>query len=194
MALRMKARGNEGQAVLLPKHEARTIYDNLVRQIRDPALLEFVGYNLIRSSVFPVQANGTQWVRLTYEHVLKSDGTRIDYVLPRSEMLDYDVPWKVSLSIRHDNGVAAVYSATHEVVQNVITSHEVHAAFAPGAQTIPGAFCLSYLTGSHALTASMLCYPDPKINGGYFLLLAGVPADEGNEGGSYIQREITLGY
>ena len=69
-------------------------------KIRDPALLEFIGYNLIRSSVFPVEANGTQKVRLTYEHVCPADGQRIDYVLPRSESLDYKVPWEIRVTVK----------------------------------------------------------------------------------------------
>ena len=70
--------GSEPSAQLLPKDEARQIYDSIVAKIRDPALLEFIGYNLIRSSVFPVEPKGDQKVRLTYEHVCEADGDRID--------------------------------------------------------------------------------------------------------------------
>ena len=43
----------EPTARLLPRDEARRTYDDIVRRIKDPALLEFAGFNLIRSSVFP---------------------------------------------------------------------------------------------------------------------------------------------
>ncbi len=80
--------GSEPNAKLLPKDEARRIYNSIVQKSRDPALLEFVGYSLIKSSVFPVTAGATQTVRLTYDHLLTTDTTktcdRIDYVLPRS--------------------------------------------------------------------------------------------------------------
>ena len=66
-------------AEVLPKEEAKRIYEGLVAKIRDPALVEFIGYNLIRSSVFPVEARSSQKVRLTYEHLLEVDGNRIDY-------------------------------------------------------------------------------------------------------------------
>ena len=64
----------------MPRPEARRIYDGLVSKVRDPALLEFAGYNLIRSSVFPVPPGGEQKVRITYEHLLAADGDRVDYV------------------------------------------------------------------------------------------------------------------
>ena len=50
----------EPTARVLPREEARQTYDRIVAQARDPALLEFAGYNLIRSSVFPVEGFGKQ--------------------------------------------------------------------------------------------------------------------------------------
>ena len=64
-----------------------------------PRLLEFAGFNLVRSSVFPVEPGGTQAVRLTYEHLLAATGDRVDYVLPRSESVEYTVPWKIAVKI-----------------------------------------------------------------------------------------------
>ena len=50
----------EPTAKLLPKGEAQAIYRSIVSKLKDPALLEFAGYNMVRSSVFPVPARGTQ--------------------------------------------------------------------------------------------------------------------------------------
>src|SRR6185295_13660672 len=55
---------SEQTAKLLPKAEARGIYRAIVNKLKDPGLLEFAGYNLVRSSVFPVPAQGRQRVRL----------------------------------------------------------------------------------------------------------------------------------
>src|SRR5918911_2243967 len=76
--------GSEPSAKVLPKEEAKATYLSVVSKLRDPALLEFAGYNLVRSSVFPVPARGEQRVMLVYENVLPADGGRVDYVLPRS--------------------------------------------------------------------------------------------------------------
>jgi len=87
--------GKEPTATILPREEARRIYNEIVAKVRDPALLEFIGYNLVRSSVFPVEPGGTQKVRLTYEHLLPAEGDRVDYELPRSESLEYTVQWDI---------------------------------------------------------------------------------------------------
>jgi len=106
----------EPTARLLPREEARRIYDEIVARIKDPALLEFAGLNLIRSSVFPVPAGGRQRLRLTYEHVLAADGNRVDYALPRSESLALRAPWHVSLDVRSKAPISMIYSPSHELV------------------------------------------------------------------------------
>ena len=183
----------EPSAELLPGDEARRIYDAIVARTRDPALLEFVGINLIRSSVFPVEPRGTQKVRLSYEQVCPLDGDRVDYVLLRSEALDYDVPWHVTVRIRARRPIATIYSPTHQVASRITgDGHGAAVTLDPAAATDPGAFRLSWLTQRHdGVAATLLAYPDPRIGGGYFLMLAGVPA--GAEHPSVgIKREVTL--
>jgi hypothetical protein len=94
-------------AKLLPLDEASRTYHGMFAKLRDPVLLEFAGYNLIRSSVFPVEARGKQKVRVTYEQMLPGDGSRLDYLLPRSQSLECRAPWEVKLrsdgdADRHD--------------------------------------------------------------------------------------------
>ncbi len=185
--------GNEPSAELLPKEEARRIYDSIVAKIRDPALLEFIDYSLIRSSVFPVEAYGTQKVRLTYEHVCEADGDRIDYVLPRSESLDYKVPWDIQVSVKSRRAVATAYSPSHTVDKRITGGgHRVRVDLTKGVDVEPGPFRLSLLLSEgEGVAATLLAYPDPKVGGGYFLLLAGVPDKPAGER-TQIKREVTL--
>jgi Ca-activated chloride channel family protein len=183
---------SEPSAKLLPKHEAKSIYRSIVSKLRDPALLEFAGYNLVRSSVFPVTANGEQRVRLVYEHILTADGNRVDYVLPRSESFEAsETPWKVSVRVQSKNSLSAIYSPSHQI--DVERSGVNQAAInVTGDKKIePGPFRLSYLVEGKGLTASLLAYPDARIGGGYFLLLAGVPANARTTAPK-IKREVTL--
>jgi len=186
--------GSEPTAELLPKEEARRIYQSIVSKLRDPALVEFAGYNLIRTSVFPVPANGTQKVRLTYEHLLPSDGNRVDYYMPRSESLALNVPWDITVSIKSKRGVSATYSPSHEIESTQNGPMEAQVKLAPGASTEPGPFILSYLTDStDKVTATLMAYPDARIGGGYFLLLAAVPpAEERRPGPPEVKREVIV--
>ena len=50
--------GKEYDAKLLPPRRARRIYEGYVRRNQDPALLEWVGYGMFQTSVFPGPAGG----------------------------------------------------------------------------------------------------------------------------------------
>ena len=182
----------EPTAKLLPKAEAQAIYRSIVAKLRDPALLEFAGYSVIRSSVFPISAGGKQRVRITYEHVLKADGNRIDYVLPRSESFEASaIPWSISLRITASSPISGIYSPTHQVTVEHSGNQQALVKTAGKQQLEPGPFRLSYLANSDSVTASLLAYPDARVGGGYFLLLAGVPADMQRQQ-SAMKREVTL--
>jgi len=183
---------HETTARVLPRDEARQIYDRIVSQARDPALLEFAGFNLVRSNVFPVEAHGEQTIRLTYEHLLSTDGERIDYVLPRSESVEYRVPWRVSVRIVADTPIAAVYSPSHRVKTKRPSSDVALVDLEDDAVTDPGPFRLSYLRERGGVSASLFAYPDHRVGGGYFLLLAGLPPETAAPKSHGIRREVTL--
>ena len=65
-------RGLEGR--ILRAEEARRIYEEIVRRQKDPALLEYLGNDFFRVSVFPIPAGGKRRVVLKYDQLLTSDG------------------------------------------------------------------------------------------------------------------------
>jgi Ca-activated chloride channel family protein len=184
--------GAEASARLLPRDEGRAAYERIVAQARDPALLEFAGFNLVRSSVFPVEPGGTQAVRLTYEHLLTADGDRVDYLLPRSESIEYTVPWKIAVKISSGVPIATIYSPSHRLKTIRPQPNTAAVELAAEAATEPGPFRLSFLRDRADISASLFAYPDPKVGGGYFLLLAGLPPQSPKSGSAGLRREVTL--
>lgn len=185
--------GKEAFAEVLPKDEARRTYESIVARMRDPALLEFAGYNMVRTSVFPVEPGAEQKVRLTYEHLLPAEGERIDYVLPRSESVGYAVPWNIKVEVRSKKPISTLFSPTHRLETKRSGAHRCTAWTWGGATREPGAFRLSCLRVGGGLTASLFAYPDTAGDGGYFLLLAGLPArTAAGAGGTGVLREVTL--
>ncbi|MCU0722155.1 MAG: VIT and VWA domain-containing protein [Planctomycetes bacterium] len=182
----------EPSAELLPASSARETYAAIVSRLRDPALLEFAGTALVRSSVFPVPPGGTQAVRLVYEHVLPSEGGRLEYVLPRTQRLaDSTVPFSLSGRIRSKAPVAAVYSPSHPVRLSRAGASEVRFDLDAAGGSEPGSFLLSVLPQTGDLSASLLACPDPA-GGGHFLLLAALPPDARPASGGEVRREVTL--
>ena len=182
----------EPNAKILPKAEAEAIYRSIVNKLRDPALLEFAGYNLVRSSVFPVPANSTQKVTLVYENLLPADGERIDYMLPRSESFaSQNIPWQITADINARQTISTVYSPTHLISSNRVSKERFRVSLGDNTKLEPGPFRLSYLLEKNGVTASLLAYPDPSVGGGYFMLLGAVPAGRPEKAPS-IKREIIL--
>ena len=64
--LTMWVNGEPIEAKILEKEEARDIYDEIVRQLRDPALLEYVGTDAIQANVFPIPPGEERLVEIEY--------------------------------------------------------------------------------------------------------------------------------
>jgi len=177
---------------VLTADKARAIFDEIVRKLKDPALLEFAGMNLIRSSAFPLEANGRKTVRIRYEQLLVSKENRIDYVLPRSGNLGYTVPWNISFEIHSERPITAVYSPSHQLTISPSNKKRISGEVADAARGEPGDFRMSYLVESGDATASLYTWPDKRGNRGYFLFLAGFSERDLPAGQLDIKREITM--
>lgn len=183
----------EPNAVLLPKDEASKRYREIVRQMVDPGLLEFVGTGLIQSSVFPVPAGGTATFRVTYENALPAEAGRVDYVLPRSESLSstQSVNWTISMRIRAQRDVGAVYSPTHAMDETRTSGRDIRIKVLDAQQ--PGPFRLCYVPADKEGAAlTTILYPDPRVadgKGGYFMIFLSAPD---KPQGPVMKREVTL--
>ncbi len=182
----------EPTAKILDRDEARRIYDGIVRKLKDPALLEFAGSDLLRSSVFPVAAGGTQRIQLSFESLLEKDGARIDYVLPRSESLGQDATWSIDVGVRAPSAISTVFSPSHRIISKRQGPARMAVRLAEASAHDPGSFRLSILLqDSDDVTASLFAYPDPAEGGGWFLLMAGLPPIDASARQG-LRREVTI--
>ncbi|MBI4903402.1 MAG: VWA domain-containing protein [Acidobacteria bacterium] len=183
----------EATAKILSRAEASSIYNEITSKLKDPALLEFAGYGMARSTVFPIEANQGQKVRLTYEQILPLSGGRVDYQLLKSESLAYRIPWKVSVKIKTLRPLSTAYSPTHRVELKREDATTMFVRTAAGSESEPGPFHLSFLYQEQGVTSTLYASPDDRDGGGYFLLLAGPPAGLSRQKSEApIRRDVTL--
>ena len=76
------------QGLIMEKEEARRVYDDIVRQRIDPALIEQVTPNSFRLSIFPFPAQGSRRVEFEYMQLLDARNGRIDYTFPLAPETD----------------------------------------------------------------------------------------------------------
>jgi Ca-activated chloride channel family protein len=167
--------GQEIESQILTAEEAAAIYDQIVRSMRDPALLQYVGQGAIQASVFPIPPGETREVKISYEEVLTAEGGLIRYVYPLNTEQFSAQPLE-QVSVRVDvtsaDSVRAIYSPSHSVA--VTQDSETH--FLAGweaSNLLPtDDFELIYTVAQEEIGSNLLSYVDPVTNEGYFMLLA----------------------
>ena len=110
--------GKEYDARLFDAKEARRIYEEHVRRCQDPALLEWVGYGMLKTSVFPVPPGAERKVTLKFSQLLRQDQRLTDLVIPLSTAKYTSAPVekltiRAAIETRHE--LKSVYSPTHAI-------------------------------------------------------------------------------
>ena len=163
--------------------QARSIYEEIVRRKRDPALLSLAGSGLVRAQVFPIQPGETRKVMLRYTQILEraGDALRVRYNLgqrggrrggwgDRGDAGSGSFNWQLEIPASAEFGTP--YSPTHqlttrresgrlEISLDSDASGEVE-VFLPLRRNLVGTSIVTYAPGGE--------------DGYYMLLLAPPPA------------------
>src|SRR5260221_6016470 len=67
----MEIDGKQVEAELLSADKARHIYEDIVRKLRDPALLEYADRELFKVRIFPIEPNSRKSITLSYTQLLQ---------------------------------------------------------------------------------------------------------------------------
>jgi Ca-activated chloride channel family protein len=161
----------------LKAEEARRLYEEIVRKNKDPALLEWMGTGLFKTSVFPVPPGQKRTVVLRYSQLCRVQEGMTDFLFPlgtakyTSEPVER-VAFRVAIESQAE--IKNLYSPTHPV--DIKRADERHAvvSFTLKNEVPDTDFRLFYDVGKGKLGARLLSYR-PDRDGdrdGYFLLLA----------------------
>jgi Ca-activated chloride channel family protein len=166
--------GRQVEAELLRADKARKIYEDIVRKLRDPALLEYADRDVFKVRVFPIEPNGRKRITLTYTQVLKADAGLVGYVYPLNTEKFSAKPIKdvsIKVELRSDRPLKSIYSPSHSVE---IKRHGADRATV-GYETrdvLPNTdFALYFAPEKDELGVNLLAYKTGDEDG-YFLLLA----------------------
>jgi Ca-activated chloride channel family protein len=168
--------GKPVEGKVLNAQEARQYYEETVRQQKDPALLEYIGRGAVQARVFPIPSKGERRIELEYSQVLSAENGLVRYVYPLNTEKFSSAPLdsvSVSVEIRSDQPLRAIYSPSHPVGVNRKDSNNASVGWEATKVRPDQDFTLYYSIGeSQAL--HLLSYRDPKDPldpDGFFLLL-----------------------
>jgi len=167
--------GKEYPAQLLDADEARRLYENIVRKNKDPALLEWMGTGLFKTSVFPVPPGAKRTVTLRYSQMCRKQDGLTDFLFPLStaKYTSHAVEeFGIRASIESQDEIKNVYSPSHAV--NIKRPDDNHAVVTLTKKNeVPSAdFRLLYDVGRGKVSTRVLSYRPDDDEDGYFLLLA----------------------
>ncbi len=158
---------------ILDSREARKIYEDIVRRLKDPGLLEYIGRNTFQARIFPIPARGEKRVQLSYSEILKAERGLVRYVYPlNTERFSLRPIEDVSVSVKIDSKtpLANVYSQSHRVSVRKDGPNRATVGFEEKNVKPDKDFVVFYSVASDDVGMSFLNFSEGDDN--YFLLLA----------------------
>ncbi|MDP7276983.1 MAG: VIT domain-containing protein [Planctomycetaceae bacterium] len=167
--------GKELTGRLLKKDEARRIYESIVRQQRDPALLEYMGHGLYQTRVFPIPPRARRRVEIRYSQLLKQENNLVDLHLPIGTFKHSHRPiesMNISIRIASSQPIKTVFSPSHQV--DIQRPDDTHAVCKLALKNVvaPDDLRLFYGTKEGLVGMNVISYRPDQTQDGYFLLLA----------------------
>ncbi|MCI0520430.1 MAG: VWA domain-containing protein, partial [Chloroflexi bacterium] len=174
--------GEPVQGEILDAQEARSVYEEIVRSLQDPALLEYAGRGAVKASIFPIPPGGERRIELEYTQALTAEEGLVRYVYPlNTEKFSLWPLEEVSVTVDIRSSTAplrAVYSTSHAVDMNRDGERRATAGY-EASQVLPDADFVLYYSLGETEAFHLLTYRNPQDiddpDGYYLLLLAARP-------------------
>src|SRR6266704_5136330 len=122
--LKLSINGEMVAGETMSADRARQIYEEIVRRQRDPALLEWMGYGLLRARIFPIAPGEEKKVVVRFQTVAprEGDALRVDYFrgLRTNQVGIYQQPegrTSFVLTYPNDPMYGTAYSPTHSIFE-----------------------------------------------------------------------------
>jgi len=170
----MEIGGKSVDAELLTADKARGIYEDIVRKMRDPALLEYAGRDLFKVRIFPIEPRSRKPIKISYTELLRSDAGTVTYLYPLSTEKFSARPIKnLSMKIELKSGepLASIYSPSHKVEIKRDGANRAVIGYESKDEKPETDFQLVYSSETRDVGLKLITYK-PDGDDGYFLLLA----------------------
>jgi Ca-activated chloride channel family protein len=185
--------GVEMKGEIYEVNEARRIFEDIVRRRLDPALLEYAGCGLLRTSAFPLQPGKPATISIHYTDVpyMDADLYELWYPLTSAQYCSGSIEnLDVSIDIETESDLAVVYSPTTELKldyrapNHVIVTYSAH-------RTRPNTdLQLFYGETEEDVGAKLLTFLPAREREGYYLLM--VSPNPRLDAGDVLPKDIMI--
>ncbi|MCH8924305.1 MAG: VWA domain-containing protein, partial [Planctomycetes bacterium] len=176
----MWVNGQKCKGELIKAEKAKAMYTSIVRQTKNPALLDYIGSDLLRLKIFPIPARGDQKIEVSFTAVAKKEHDLIEYVYPlktdhaaASTLKEF----RLTLSLTSQQPLGSIYSPTHEVVVERKGDHQAVVRFEQTGASLDRDFRLFYTNSGQDIGLTTLAHRPISDEDGYVMLLVSPRAE-----------------
>lgn len=163
---------------ILSAEQARQIYDSIVRQRRDPALLQYVGRRAIEAKVFPIPPRAERTLTITYSHVLQAENGLLAYSYPLKTDYVSSLPVRqiaLSVSVASNVPLGSAYSPNPFALVTRESDFRLRAGFEASDFRADEEFQLYYGLKGQEIDATLITYRESADQDGFFMLIVTPP-------------------
>ena len=167
--------GKETEAELLDADKARKIYQDIVRRMIDPALLEYSGQGMLKVRIFPIEPGSEKRVKISYSEVLPKESGTVEYRYPLNTEKFSSRPLeslRIQVNIRSQQNIQNIYCPTHEVDIHRSGSGEAVVGYEANRVKPDRDFKLYFRQGEDPLGLSLMTYQSGKDEGFFMLSIS----------------------
>ncbi len=168
--------GEPVKGEVLEAEAAHQKYQEIVRRLKDPALLEYINQGAVQAHVYPIPPQGERRIELEYFQVLAAENGLVEYVYPlnteKFSLWPLDSV-SVNVKIQSKDPLRAVYSPSHDVGIERVDENHINVGYEEEKVTPDKDFALYYSLGEEE-AFHLMTFRDPSDaseNDGFFLLL-----------------------
>ena len=173
--LTLLADGKEMPGEMYPKDKALAIYQEIVSNMRDPALLEYAGRNTYRARIFPIPPRETRTLDLRFVFLLPKESDEVSLQIPLAGPLTIGKTighQEVLVKIQNAPGLKNIYTPLAETTVNTRSESGATVKFKSAKTPALDVFRLFFQAEKSPVGGMILSHKPESGEDGFFLFLA----------------------
>ncbi|MBZ0185294.1 MAG: VIT and VWA domain-containing protein, partial [Candidatus Obscuribacterales bacterium] len=181
--------GKPVEGKILEANAARQQYEEIVRRMVDPGLLEYADYKTVRARIFPIPAHGTKKVELEYTQLLKGNNGMVQYRFPLKAKVNQEPAEEIKIDVKleSERGLRTIWSPSHAIGAERPSNNLAKISMVEKNSLPDKDFLLYYNVSDKDMSASLVNHRKSGENG-YFLLTLSPPV----KAKSIIGKDVVL--
>ncbi len=172
--------------------KARQTYEDIVRRLQDPGLLEYFARDVWKMRIYPVRRRGDQKIEITFTSVLPFDGGMISYqylLRTGQSVRTTTQDFTMVVRIQSPDPLGPIYSPSHDVAIDRRGDRQAVVSFERNACKLDKDFQLFFVPKAERIGFSLLTQRESPGENGFFLLMLS-PSEA--PGGRSVPRDLVL--